>query len=129
MYVGSGVWVGTGVGSGVRVGVGSGVAVGSGVWVGVGSGVAVGSGVWVGVGSGVAAGSGVWVGVGSGVWVGVVARSITIPNWSPTTGGSVVGKIENIPAGGVGVSAGPTGVSPQAIATSTANIVATNPKK
>ncbi len=153
MAVGSGVWVGVGwgvaVGSGVCVGVGSGVAVGSGVWVGVGWGVAVGSGVCVGVGSGVAVGSGVWVGVGwgvavgsgvcvgvgsgvavgSGVCVGMFARSITIPNWSPTMGGSVVGNMENMPAGAVGVSATPTGVSPQAEAISRTNAPNANLKK
>ena len=61
--------------------------------------------------------------------MGVVAKSITIPNWSPATGGSVVGSMENIPAGGVGVSAGPTGASPQAIASSMANAAAINPMK
>ena len=67
--------------------------------------------------------------VGSGVWVGVVARSITIPNWSPTMGGSVVGRMENMPAGAVGVPSAPPGVSPHAFAASRANDTTANLKK
>ena len=60
-----------GVGLGVGVAVGKGVAVGYGVDVGVGTGVAVGYGVDVGVGTGVAVGYGVDIGSGTGVDVGI----------------------------------------------------------
>ena len=58
--------------------------------------------------------------------MGVVARSITIPNWSPTIGGSVVGRMENMPAGAVGVSWACPGASPHAFATSRASASAAN---
>lgn len=61
--IGSGIFVGTGVGEGV----GEGVLVGGGVFLGVLSGVGVGTGVTVGVGDGV--GAGVGSAVGSGVFV------------------------------------------------------------
>ena len=70
--------------------VGSGVL----VFVGSGVGVCVGSGEDVDVGEG----DGGSVAVGSGV----SSRLITMTGTSPATGGSVVGSVENIPAGGVG---------------------------
>ena len=66
MLVGSGVFVGTGVG----------VLIGGGVSVGAGAGVLVGSGVFVGAGTGVLVGGGVFVGTGVDVGVGLAAHPL-----------------------------------------------------
>ena len=114
--VGAGIAVGTEVwvGAGVDVAVGTSVAVGTGLGVLFVSGVLVGSGVLVIVGSEVAVcvGSGEEVGVGEGdgdgggvtVGSGVPSKLITMTGASPAIGGSVVGSVENIPAGGAGVA-------------------------
>ena len=92
--------------------VGSGVAVGSGVLVIVGSevAVAVGSGEDVGVGEGEGDGDGGGVAVGSEV----SSRLITMTGASPAIGGSVVGSVENMPAGAAGVASELPEESPQA---------------
>ena len=112
--VGTGVgWgVGTGVGWGVGTGVGWGVGTGVGWGVGSGVGWAVGSGVGWDIGTGVPVGLGVGIGtgvyVGLGVNVGCGVFNSTVGGWSPSMGGSVVGRVENIPAGGVGEVAKPS---------------------
>ena len=62
----------------------------------------MGSGEEVGIGEGVAEGS------------GVPCRLITITGASPVIGGSVVGRVENIPAGGDGSAVASPGESLQA---------------
>ena len=152
--VGRGVAVGSGVLVGALGAVGRGVAVGSGVLVGalgaVGRGVAVGLGVgaivaigvpvWlgtgvpvelgVGVGTGVSVGSGVYVGLGvavdCAVDVGSGVLSSMVRGRSPTTGGSAVGRVENIPAGAVRDSAGASLESLQACIARMVSEAATN---
>ena len=63
------------------------------------------------------------VGVGCGVEVGSGVFSSMVGGWSPTTGGSVVGKVENMPGGGVG-DAGTSAKSLQPIITSTTSVLA-----
>ena len=91
------------------------------MYVGAGLGVLVGSEVAVGVGSGEEVGVGEGDGDGGSVAVGsgVPSRLITITGASPVIGGSVVGSVENIPAGGV-ASELPT-ESPQDASTSVSN--------
>jgi hypothetical protein len=103
---------GAGVGAGVGAAVGAvvGADVGTGVGASVGSGVTVGSGVDTAVGMGVPVGLG--VGVGSGVGVGTGVFSSIMGGWSPTTGGSAVGRVENMPGGAVGGAAGCPSESP-----------------
>ena len=116
--VGFGVAVGLGVAVGIGVAVGLGVAVGIGVPVGASVGTGVADGMGVGVGTGVYVGLG--VGVGSGVRVGSGVFSSMVGGWSPRTGDSSVGRVENMPAGAVGVPAVSSLESPQAIAASRA---------
>ena len=92
------------------MGVGAGVGVAVGLGVGVGMGVPVGLGV--GAGIGVLVGSG--VGVGRCVDVGSSVFNSMVGDWSPTSGDSVVGRVENIPEGTVGDGAGSAAESPQA---------------
>ena len=96
----------------------------------MGSGGAVGSGVGATVGSGAPVGLGVCVGcgvpVGSGV--AVAPRLITTPGWSPMAGDSVVGRVENMPGGGVGEGARPRSAAPQPITASRASAPAANIK-
>ena len=65
------------------------------------------------VGLGVGVGTGVYVGLGVNVGWGVF--SSTVGGWSPSMGGSVVGRVENIPVGGVGEDAEPSSEPLQAI--------------
>ena len=55
-----------------------------------------------------------------GVGVGCGVFSSMMGGWSPTTGGSVVRKVENMPDGGVGEEAGSLAGPPQAIIVSSA---------
>ena len=74
-------------------------------------GVGVGTGVYVGLG----------VGVGTGVNVGTGVFSSMVGGWSPAAGGSVVGSVENMPGGAVGVPSGCPPSPPQAAKTSRAS--------
>ena len=69
-------------------------------------------GLGVGAGIGVLVGSG--VGVGRCVDVGSSVFNSMVGDWSPTSGDSVVGRVENIPEGAVGDGAGSAAESPQA---------------
>ena len=60
------------------------------------------------------------MGVGCGVEVGSGVFSSMVGGWSPMTGGSVVGRVENMPGGGVGEDAGTSAAPPQAIIVSRA---------
>ena len=118
---GIGVAVGNGVGAGVAVGVSVGVAVDNGVGVALGVAVSVGADVGNGIGAGVAVGAtvgvlaGFAVGVGCDVKVGAGVSNLVVGGWSPMTGDSEVGRVENIP-GGVG-DAGTSAGASQAVIT------------
>ena len=74
-------------------------------------------------------GLGVWV--GCGVNVGSSVFNSMVGGWSPTTGGSVVRKVENMPDGGVGdgpgSSAEPLQATTTAIASAPAAILKSEP--
>ena len=53
--------------------------------------------------------------MGLGVNVGWGVFNSTVGGWSPSMGGSVVGRVENIPVGGVGEDAEPSSELLQAI--------------
>ena len=66
--------------------------------------------------------------VGCGVNVGSGTFSSMVGGWSPMMGGSVVGSVENMPAGAVGEDTGPSLPSPQAIRASRTAAMATSPE-
>ena len=65
--------------------------------------------------------------VGCGVKVGCGVFNSMVGGWSPTTGGSSVGRVENIPGGAVGEDAGSSAGPPQAIIASRAIALAASP--
>ena len=72
------------------------------------------------------------MGVGCDVGVGTGVFSSMVGGWSPTTGGSLVGRVENMPDGGVGDGPGFSADPPQAIIVSSASrakAAAPSPKK
>ena len=72
------------------------------------------------VGLGVGVGTGVYVGLGVNVGCGLF--NSTVGGRSPSMGGSVVGRVENIPVGGVGEDAEPSSELVQAIIASNTSV-------
>lgn len=99
--------------------------------IGAGMGAPVGAGVGVsrevGVGAGVRVGLGVKV--GWGVKVGSSVFNSIVGGWSPTIGGSVVDKVENIPGGAVGDGTGSAAEPPQASTARRASALTVNCRK
>ena len=67
------------------------------------------------------------VNVGCGVDVGSGVFNSMVGGWSPTMGGSVVGSVENNPAGAVGEDAGSSLPPPQAMTASSTKALAARP--
>lgn len=94
----------------------------------VGPGAAVGPGTGAGVAVGVGLTVGIGVAVGSRVGVGSLVFTSIVVGWSSTTAGSLVGRVENMPGGGVGEDAGSSSELPQATIARSAKAPTANSK-